>query len=496
MPFDRFLLGQYVSMEVMGEHLGLDLHLDLEASRPARSLESALRAAVLDGRLSSATRLPAARSLAVDLGISRNTVASVYAELTAEGWLESRVGAGTWVSDHAPRVASVPTHRARTQPRSIDLRGGIPDSTVFPRREWVAAVRAAVLGAPATELGYPDPAGVPGLRAALAEYLSRTRGVAALPSTVVVGHGFGDLLILVCRALRDRGARWVAVEEYGHESHRRLIAAAGLEPIPIPVDGDGADVTVLDSVPGIKRSTATPGAVLLTPAHQFPVGVPLSPRRRRWLVDWAHRSNALILEDDYDGEFRYDRRSIGALQALSPDRVVYLGTASKAGAPSVGLAWAVPPTWILPDALEQRELSGGQPSALHQLALATFLSSHEYDRGVRRLRGHYRARRTRLEQVVADQLPGCEVTGLAAGLQCLLRLPMDADENQVEREAARRGLRLEGLGSLRAPGASNPAEPAMVIGYGAPTSGQYESALSILVDSVRTAIGSDPSPRT
>ena len=489
------LLGQCVSMGAMEEHQGLDLHLDLQATRPARSLESALRAAVVDGRLSSGTRLPAARSLAIDLGISRNTVASVYAELTAEGWLESRVGAGTWVSDQAPRVASVPSHRARMSAPSIDLRGGIPDSTVFPRREWVAAVRTAILGAPATEFGYPDPAGVPGLRGALAEYLSRTRGVAALPSTIVVGHGFGDLLVLVCRALRDRGARWVAVEEYGHASHRRLIAAAGLEPIPIPVDGDGADVTVLDSMPGTKRSTATPGAVLLTPAHQFPVGVPLSPRRRRWLIDWARRFNALIFEDDYDGEFRYDRRSIGALQALSPDRVAYLGTASKAGAPSVGLAWSVPPTWILPDVLEQRELSGGQPSALHQLALATFLASHEYDRAVRRLRAHYRTRRTRLEQVVADQLPGCEVTGLAAGLQCLLRLPPDADETRVEREAARRGLRLEGLGSLRAPAASDPAEPAMVIGYGASTSGQYESALSILVESVRRAIGSDPSPR-
>ena len=472
---------------------------------------------MLDGRLSSGSRLPAARSLAADLGISRNTVAAAYAELAAEGWLESRVGAGTWVSDQAPGAVAVPSSRSAVSAPLIELRGGIPDATRFPRREWVAAARGAILNASAADLGYPDPAGVAGLRSALAEYLARTRGVAALASTVVVGHGFGDLLVLVCRALRDRGARGVAVEEYGHERHRRLIAAAGLQPVPIPVDDDGADVTVLDSAPGSAR----PSAVLLTPAHQFPVGVPLSAQRRRWLVDWAQRSGALILEDDYDGEFRYDRRSVGALQALAPDRVVYLGTSSKAGAPSMGLAWAVPPTWILPDVLEQRELSGGQPSALHQLALARFLASHEYDRGVRRLRAHYRARRARLEQVVADELPGCQVTGLAAGLQCLLRLPRDADEKRVEQEAARRGLRVEGLGALRlekhgalrlekhdalrleklgalrlegpgalrAPGVSDPAEPAMVIGYGAPTPGQYERAMAILVDSVRAALG-------
>ena len=160
----------------------------------------------------------------------------------------------------------------------------------------------------------------------------------------------------------------------------------------------------------------------------------------------------------------------------------------------------MPPTWILPDVLEQRELSGGQPSALHQLALATFLASHEYDRGVRRLRAHYRARRTRLEQVVTDGLPGCRVTGLAAGLQCLLRLPRDADEKRVEQEAARGGLRAAKASQLlRAPAAlgSRADQPAMVIGYGAPTPGQYERALAILVDSIRAArVGPEPRATT
>jgi GntR family transcriptional regulator / MocR family aminotransferase len=467
-------------MPSMSSVAGLDLHLDLSPTRPARALEAALRTAILEGRLAPDTRLPAARSLAVDLGISRNTVAAVYGQLAAEGWVESRVGAGTWVSDQVPTKAT--GRRSRRTAASlhwIDLRGGIPDVTGFPRREWVAAVRVATLNAPVAELGYSDPAGKARLRTALAGYLARTRGVAAQPDGVVVGQGFGEMLVLVCRALRERGAKRVAVDEYGHGLHRRLIASTGLEPVPIPVDDDGADVSALED------TSAT--AVLLTPAHQFPLGVPLSADRRRWLVAWAERHDALVLEDDYDGEFRYDRRAVGALQALAPDRVVYMGTASKAVAPSVGLAWAVPPAWILPDVIEQRELTGGQPAALQQLALAAFFEAHEYDRSVRRLRAQYRARRTRLEAVVADELPGCELVGLAAGLQCLLRLGSGTDEGRIERAARQRGLRLDGLGSLRAPGARDRAGPALVIGYGGPTPGQYESALSILVESIRAA---------
>lgn len=468
-------------MPCMSTVPGLDLHLDLSPTRPARSLEVALRAAIVYGRLAPHTRLPPARSLAADLGISRNTVAAVYTQLTAEGLLEARVGAGTWVSDQVPTGTTSRSRRPSASPRRIDLRGGIPDATGFPRREWVAAVRAATLNAPAAELGYPDPAGMTRLRTALAGYLARTRGVTAQPDGVVVGQGFGEVLVLVCRALRARGANQVAVEEYGHGLHRRLIASTGLDPVPIPVDDDGAEVTVLDCMKA--------DAVLLTPAHQFPVGVPLSAERRRWLAAWAKRTGALVLEDDYDGEFRFDRRSIGALQALAPDRVVYMGTASKAVAPAVGLAWAVPPSWILPDVLEQRGLAGGQPAPLQQLALAAFLEVHEYDRSVRRLRAQYRARRTQLEEVVADQLPGCEVTGLNAGLHCLLRLKPRTDEGRIEREASQRGLLLEGLASLRAPGAAGSAGPAVVVGYGGPTPGQYATALSILVESIREATG-------
>jgi GntR family transcriptional regulator/MocR family aminotransferase len=470
---------------------GLDLHVELSPTRPARSLATALRAAILDGRLAPQTRLPAARSLAADLGISRNTVADVYAQLAAEGWLEARVGAGTWVSGHVPAAATGPARAPKATRRLIDLRGGSPDPTAFPRREWLAAVRQAMQHATVADLGYPDQAGTPRLRTALAGYLARTRGVIARPESVLVGQAFGEVLVLICRALRARGARRIAVEAYGLAYHRQLARSAGLEVVPVPVDEDGADVEAI----------AATGAdvVLLTPAHQFPIGVPLAAHRRRSLVAWAQASGAVVLEDDYDGEFRYDRRMIGALQALAADRVVYLGTASKAVAPAVGLAWAVLPDWLRPQALDQRTLSGGQPSALHQLAMAEFIDSHEYDRSVRRYRGIYRARRIRLTEVVADRLPGCAVTGLAAGLQCLLRLPPDVDERRVEQAAQRRGLRLAGLESFRAEGAPGVGWPALVIGYGGPTPGQYERALRLLTESIREAAGrrgpSDPSGR-
>jgi GntR family transcriptional regulator/MocR family aminotransferase len=317
-------------------------------------LEHALRTAIIDGRLPPETRLPAARSLASDLGISRNTVADVYAQLAAEGWLTSRVGAGTWVAHGRTAAPRLPGAREERR-HWIDLRAGIPGTTAFGRREWVAAVRQATLKASAADLGYPDQAGTHQLRAALAAYVARTRGVVASPDRIVVGHGYAELLGLMCRALRARGARCVAVEQYGHDTHRGLIAAAGLAVVPVPVDPDGADVRRLENL--------DVSAVVLTPAHQFPVGVPLAPDRRRWLASWAERTGALVVEDDYDGEFRYDRRTIGALQSLAPDRVAYVGTASKATVPAVGLAWGVLPGWLLPDILEQRELSGTHPAS-------------------------------------------------------------------------------------------------------------------------------------
>lgn len=475
-------------------HAGaLDLHVALSPTRPARSLQDALRDAVLDGRLAPGTRLPAGRALAADLGVARGTVADAYAQLAAEGWLESRVGAGTWV---AHRVVGPTAAPAPAAPRRLplDLRAGIPDPTGFPRGPWLAAARRALADAPDAGLGYLDPRGVLPLRAALAAYLGRARGVRTDADRTVVTHGFADLLALVARALAARGARRVAVEQYGHGAHRAVLRAAGLDVVALPVDDGGADVAALD--------VARVDAVLLTPAHQFPTGVPLSPARRGALVAWAARTGATVVEDDYDGELRYDRRAVGALQALAPDHVVYAGTASKALAPGVGLAWGAVPAGLLDDVVAQRRVLGGSPDGVGQLTLARFLADHEYDRAVRRARARYRTRRERLAAVVAEHLPGCRLRGLPAGLQAVLELPAGADEDAVVARAARDGLDLLPLGayavdasmadpSPRGSGRStgrtarDARAPAVVVGYGAPRDHQVERAFDALVRAVR-----------
>jgi len=457
---------------------GIDLHLEVAPTGRARSLESGLRAAIRDGRLAAGTRLPATRTLAADLRIARNSVADVYAQLVAEGWLTSRVGAGTWVASHS--ALAVATSPAATPPvPELDLRGGIPDPSSFPRAEWVAAYRRALGNAPAAGFGYPEPEGVLGLRAALSDYLARARGALTSAESVVVTRGFGDLLALTGRALVARGASAIAVEEYGHETHRAILAGCGLRVVPVRVDEHGLVVSDLDDL--------AVDAVLLTAAHQFPTGVPLSPQRRVEVIRWAEAGGRLIVEDDYDGEFRYDRRSIGALQALAPERVLYAGTASKSLAPAVGLAWGVAPGWLHPLLVEQRRLLGGGADPLTQLALAEFLRTHHYDRHLRRLRAAYRSRREALNEAVAQQLPGSRVAGLSAGLHCLVELPRTLKEDRVSLEAASRGLLLEGLAAYLPAGRPSSRPPAMVIGYGASRPGRYPDALTATVEAIRAA---------
>ena len=299
---------------------GVDLHLELTGRRVREGLEAALRDAVRSGRLGGGVRLPSSRVLATDLGISRNTVAAASGQLVAEGWLTAREGAGTRVAERAVSTAAPDHARVREErdPR-YDLRPGFPDVAAFPRARWLAAARRALADAPAHAFGYGDPRGDPGLRAALAEYLSRARGVHADPDRIVVCSGFAQGLSLLCSALRSGGAGRVAVEAYGHRAHREAIAAHELEVEPVPVDGRGAVVERLDPA----------GALLLTPAHQFPLGPALHAERRLAAVAWARETGGVVVEDDYDGEFRYDRRPVGAMQALAPEHVVYAGTASK-----------------------------------------------------------------------------------------------------------------------------------------------------------------------
>ncbi|MFI7340055.1 PLP-dependent aminotransferase family protein [Streptomyces sp. NPDC050085] len=487
-----------------GQALGIDLHIEPTGSGLRRGLTDALREAVRGGRLAPGTRLPSSRTLAADLGIARNTVADAYADLVAEGWLTARQGSGTRVAERpveAPRPAPAPGRRAAGH-LLHDLHPGTPDLASFPRAEWLKASRRALTNAPNEALGYGDPRGRPELRTALAAYLSRARGVHAHPDHIVICAGFVHALKLLGEVLRRRGDRDIAVETYGLDAHWDVLTHSGLRTHPLPVDQLGTDTSELDawtSKRGTSRRAHGPspagsspigpsptgpshvGAVLLTPAHQFPLGVPLHPDRRATTVDWARRTGGLIIEDDYDGEFRYDRQPVGALQGLDPDRVAYLGTASKSLAPGLRLGWMVLPAALTREVIEVKGTIDWSCGVLDQLTLAEFLNSGAYDRHLRSARLRYRRRRDQLVAALAEHAPSVHATGIAAGLHAVLQLP-PGTEQSVVRAAAWQRLGVAGLSSFRHEDAAADAtaRDALVVGYGTPPDHAWSSTLDAL----------------
>ncbi|MFF7370885.1 MocR-like pyridoxine biosynthesis transcription factor PdxR [Streptomyces tricolor] len=463
------------------ERIGADLHLELSGPGGRRAaLTRALRQAVRSGRLAPGTRLPPYRSLAADLGVARNTVADAYAELVAEGWLTARQGSGTRVAErseplrHAVRTPVKAPSRAGG-PRH-DLRQGTPDASAFPRAAWAASYRRALQAAPNEAFGPGDPAGRRELRETLTEYLARARGVRTEPDRIVICSGFAHALrLLFGRGTPDGPAAGgvlrgpLGVEAYGLGFHRDLLAAAGVRTVPLPLDEHGARVDAL----GRER------AVLLTPAHQFPTGGPLHPERRAAVIDWARARGAVVLEDDYDGEFRYDRRPVGALQGLDPERVIHLGSVSKSLSPALRLGWMVLPQRYVGPVLAAKGDREGWASVLDQLALADFVACGSYDRHVRRMRQRYRRRRDRLVAALAAQAPHIEVTGIAAGLHAVLRLPPGTERSTVK-AAAWQGIALDGLAGFRHPESPAVAGEGLVVGYAAPAEHAYGAALEAL----------------
>jgi GntR family transcriptional regulator / MocR family aminotransferase len=466
--------------ETWATSAGLDLHLELSGTRPRAALESALRDALRSGRLAAGTALPSSRALAADLGLARNTVADAYGQLVAEGWLAARHGSGTWVAERGAAVPPASAPEARTASASVryDLQPGYPDVSAFPRAAWLAAARRALAAAPARSLvGYSDPRGLSVLRSALAEYLARARGVSVTPERIIVCAGFSQGLELLCDLLRTRGRRTLAIEAYGHPGHRQVAASAGMRLAPVPVDDRGA-------LAG-REPAASAGAMLLTPTHQFPLGVALAPERRRRAVDWASAADCLIIEDDYDGEFRYDRQAVGALQSLAPEHVVYAGTASKSLVPGLRLGWLAVPDRLVDEVTEIKHATCRLSSSLDQLTLAEFINSGGYDRQVRRARLAYRQRRDRLVSELHRQVPGVAVTGIAAGLHLLVQLPAGVAEDDVVARAAARGLALQGLASCRAGGQE--LSPAMIVGYATPAAHAFSTAVARLCAVLRDA---------
>ncbi|WP_369143859.1 PLP-dependent aminotransferase family protein [Streptomyces sp. R44] len=460
--------------------LGNDLHLDLGAGGSRRAaLIRALREAVREGRLAPGTRLPPYRSLAADLGIARNTVADAYAELVAEGWLTSRQGSGTRVADRVAAPAPGPVRPAAPPPLPYDLVQGRPDPGSFPRGPWLAAARRALTDAPHEAFGTRDPHGRVELRRALAEYLARVRGVRTGPDRIVVCSGAAHALRLLARALGTE--RPWAVEAYGLPFHRGLLGEAGVRTVPVAVDGDGARTGEIP--PGA-------GAVLLTPAHQFPTGGPLHPERRTAVLEWARRSGGLVVEDDYDGEFRYDRRPVGAVQGLDPERTVLLGSVSKSLSPALRLGWMCLPAALVDAVAAAKGEREPYASALDQLTLADFLGSGAYDRHVRGMRRRHRERRDRLAAALAERVPEVRVTGIAAGLHAVLELP-PGTERAALAAAARHGVATEGLASYRHPDAHGPAHPdGLVVGYATPPERLYGAALDALCGALAETLSS------
>ncbi|RPF21662.1 PLP-dependent aminotransferase family protein [Myceligenerans xiligouense] len=472
-------------------------------------LTDALRGAVRDHRLTAGDRLPATRVLAEQLGCSRGVVVDAYQRLTDEGLLSGRRGGGTTVrADWLPAPASpaggarpgtshVPDPLARRTPHAptsgtarpadtgrIDLSPGLPDLSAFPRAAWGRAERTALHALPSADLGYGDPRGLPALREALAGWLARTRGLRARPDEILVVNGVSHGLLLLATVLRGHGVTRIGFEDPGSRGAREHVRRWGVDPVPVPVDGDGLDVAALEAS-GLD-------AVLVTPAHQFPTGVALAPGRRRALVTWSRVSSPgtpaglpgrLVVEDDYDAEHRYDRPPVPALRALAPDHVVHLGSVSKSLAPGIRLGWMLAPAPLHQELADARYRTDLASPALPQLALAHFITSGAFDRHLRQVRRRHRVRRDALLAALATHLPHAAVHGVAAGLHLLVTLPGDVDDVALAARAAEAGVTVHPLSSHR----EGTGPPGLVIGYAAAAPDRLREAVARLAAASRAA---------
>jgi GntR family transcriptional regulator/MocR family aminotransferase len=435
--------------------LGAELLLAVSKQAPGTlgsQIEDQLREAIRSGALKPGARVPSTRDLSRQLGISRRVAVDAYAQLAAEGYLLLRQGARPHVSDAIAAATLAPAPTAPPPPR-FDFRPSMPDVSAFPRAAWQRALKEATATATDADLGYGDHRGVTELREALADYLGRVRGVVAASADVIVTTGYTQGLALFCHALKARGGARIAVEDPSNADQALIARRAGLEPVPIPVDEQGIDVA--------RLAAAGADGVALTPAHQHPTGVVLSPGRRADLVRWMTGTGAIAIEDDYDAEYRYDRAAVGALQGLAPGHVVYAGSTSKTLAPALRLGWLVVPPGLTAAVTHEKTLTDRGTARLEQLALASFIAKGELDRHLRRMRARYTARRGAVADAVSRHLPDAAILGIAAGLHATVVLP-DGDEAAVRAAAARRRIAFEVMGDYR-PGHAGPAT--LLLGY-------------------------------
>jgi GntR family transcriptional regulator / MocR family aminotransferase len=417
-----------------------ELLLEFEARRGRlrQSLRETLRSAIQEGRLPAGTALPASRRLAAGLGVSRGVASDAYDQLISEGYLEVKPRSAPVV---AAVAAPTPPEPEPAVPRwRFDFTATTPDVALFPRRAWLRAVQRALASAPDDALDYGDHRGRTELRTALSAYLARVRGVRIDPGRMVITQGFTQALDLLCHVLAASGRSTVAMESPSHPGLWATVRQSGLTLAGCPVDEHGLRTTRLPAL--------SADAVVVTPAHQFPTGAVMTPARRTALIEWAARTRGLIIEDDYDAEFRYDRTPIGAIQGLDPGRVAHVGTTAKTFAPGLRLGWISAPAGLVDDLQARKSAADSGSPAIDQLALASLLTAGEYERHIVRARHAYRRRRDLLQHALTARFPRLQVSGTAAGMQLLLPLPGLTDDTALAQAAATRGIGITALSPL------------------------------------------------
>ncbi|HKP19190.1 MAG TPA: PLP-dependent aminotransferase family protein [Gaiellaceae bacterium] len=450
---------------VSASSTGPVLALRLDRSLPLREqLEERVRALIRSGVLEPGARLPSTRALAYDLDVSRGVVVSAYAQLAAEGFVRLRPGAVPLVAvtGRAPESVAYepefPLVRAR-----YNLRPDLPDLGLFPRADWLRSCRRSLAGTANADLSYGDPFGAIRLRSQLAPFLARTRGVLADADRTGIFSGATHALLVLGAVIRAAGAVRVGVEDPCHRWRARVLAASGLEVVGVPVDEHGVRVDALGDV----------DAVLVSPDHNFPTGAVLSPDRRSALVDWAAAGDRLVIEDDHDGHFRYGGIQAGALQALAPEHVAYVGSASALLAPAVRLGWAVLPARLVAPVADHLFWTALATSRLTQFALAEMIERGYLDRHLRRSQAAYKRRRAVMLRSLARHFPDAEVGGAAIGLFVPVRIP---GETRLLERARERWIALDGLNEH----GLTPQPSGLVLGFAASPEPALRRALATL----------------
>jgi GntR family transcriptional regulator/MocR family aminotransferase len=465
----------------------VDLLLDLRAGDGgvADRLYRQLTAAILGGRLHPGDALPPSRELAAQLQISRSTVTLVYERLGAEGYCSARVGAGTFVSDEARRVPGaaarpawhsafpVPDAGREAVPPAYDFRVGVPDAALFPLAAWRRHLTREFDTQLARGAFYPDAAGPGLLREGIAHHLGIARSVSVAADNVVLTAGAQQAIDLLARVLLRPGDV-VALEEPGYPPVRRALAAHGVRIVTMPVDAEGADP---------RRLPARTRLVYVTPSHQFPTGVVMSRARRLQLLDWAATRGAIIIEDDYDSEYRFFDRPLEPLHVLDADGVVaYVGTFSKALLPALRIGYVIPPSDLVPGLRAARAAADGNGDAITQGALGRLMESGEFAAHMRRARRTYRTR----HRILIENLEGDDrlrMVSSSAGLHVCVLLP-DAPADSARRIRDAAAVSGVALDTLDAYCAGHPVE-GLVLGFGAIPAEQIPDGVRILRTTVR-----------